>query len=139
MHKFISFKVKSRELARCLCFPLLKMEKFNFEQKKLKAYQNMPIVGLVSTRYKGANRTMKVKSLWDAPWGSCCFPSGGGGVAGRSLTCLSVSARTAVLVLVLGWDVVELRYFKPSIYRQSPIFSSVTKNHIHVTGFPYES
>ena len=84
MHKFISFKVKRRELARCLRFPLLKMEKFNFylhgfELKKLKAYQNMPVVGLVSTGYKGANRTMKVKSLWDAPWGSCCFPRGGGG------------------------------------------------------------
>ena len=33
------------------------------------------------------------------------------GGMGRSLTCLVIVARTAVLFLVLGWDVVELRYF----------------------------
>ena len=31
-------------------------------------------------------------------------------VGGGSLTCLCIVARTAVLVLVLGWDVVELRF-----------------------------
>ena len=29
---------------------------------------------------------------------------------GRSITCLFIVARTTVLVLVLGWDVVELRF-----------------------------